>query len=341
MSKTVTDGDETAESHDQTSGSGNISAPAACPQQRYAVNGVTMGTRYSATFYAPAQLDVAPIEIALRAAVGAVDDQMSTWKPESDLCRFNAAPPGVWVEVPAELLAVVEVGIAIGMASGGAFDIGVGDAVNAWGFGPGGRVPDAGRISRATAGPSLPASATLEIDVAGSRLRKHAPVSLDLSGIAKGFGVDQLSGVLQRAGIRDHVVSIDGEIRAHGRKADGTPWRVAVEQPDRTARTIARIVSVSDRAIATSGDYRHRVEHEGGSVSHTVDPRTRRPVGNALASVTVLASTCCEADAWATALMVLGERHGPALAIRRNLDALFLIREGRTMQEITTGRSWR
>lgn len=290
---------------------------------RIALNGPTMGTRWSALFYAPPGFDPAPVQAAFQAAVDAVDAQMSTWKPDSDLMRLNAAPVGTWQDIPADLARVLALGLAIGRASGGAFDIGQGDAVRAWGFGPAAADPRA--IRDAMLAPRCPAHAVLELDA--NRVRKMAPISLDLNGIAKGYGVDCLAEVLSAHGIRDALVGIDGEMRALGLRPDGSPWTIAVEAPDRDRRAPHSILTLQDAAVATSGDYRHWVTVQGRHLSHTMDPARGAPLLAPPASVTVIAPTCAMADAWATALMVLGADRGARLARQTGLDALFLCRD--------------
>jgi thiamine biosynthesis lipoprotein len=289
---------------------------------RHALNGPTMGTRWSALFHAAPGFDPEPVRGALQAAVAEVDAQMSTWKPESDLMRLSASPVGEWVEVPRHLLEVLHLGLEIGRASGGAFDIGMGDAVTAWGFGPG--EPDPALIRAAMAAPRRPAHELLE--TAGSRVRKLAPLRPDLNGIAKGFGVDRLADVLLSFGISAGLVGIDGEMRAMGTRPDGEPWAIAVEAPDPLRRSVHSVLALEDAAVATSGDYRHWVEVGGGRLSHTMDPRRGAPLAASPASVTVVAQSCAEADAWATALMVMGTEKGAALARRRGLNARFLLR---------------
>jgi thiamine biosynthesis lipoprotein len=290
---------------------------------RHALNGPTMGTRWTALFFAPPGFDPAPVQAALQVAVAAVDAQMSTWTPDSDLMRLNAAPVGHWQHIPAELAAVLALGLAIGRASGGAFDIGMGDAVRAWGFGPVAADPRA--IRSVAAAPRRPAHEVLELD--GNRARKTAPVSLDLNGIAKGHGVDRLAEVLRDHGIRHALVGIDGEMRAMGRRPDGRPWTIAVEAPDRDRRAPHSLLTLQDAAVATSGDYRHWVTVNGRHLSHTMDPGRGAPLLAPPASVTVIAPTCAEADAWATALMVTGVDAGAVLARQAGLDALFLARD--------------
>ena len=290
---------------------------------RLALNGPTMGTRWSAVVFAAAGFDPAPLRAALQAAVDEVDAQMSTWRSDSDLRRLNAAPAGEWTPAPAGVIEVLRLGLEIGRATGGAFDIGLGDAVTAWGFGPEAAAPE--RIRAAMAAPRRPAHELLEIGE--GRVRKTAPLALDLNGIAKGHGVDRLAEVLRDHGIADALVGIDGEMRAMGLRPDGAAWTVAVEAPDPDRRAPHAVLVLHDAAVATSGDCRHWVEVQGRRLSHTMNPATGAPLPAPPASVTVVARTCAEADAWATALMVLGPEKGAALARARGLDALFLLRD--------------
>ena len=290
---------------------------------RIALNGPAMGTRWSALFFADRVRDTDAIRAALQAAVDEVDTQMSMWNAESALMRINAAPVGDWVVVPEQLRAVLRLGLEIGRASGGAFDIGMGDAVTAWGFGPGAAAPEG--IRAVMDAPRRPAQEVLEIE--GMQLRKTAPIALDLNGIAKGYGVDRLAETLRDHGIADALVGIDGEMRAMGLRPDGEAWIIAVEAPDPDRRTPQSVLALQDAAVATSGDYRHWVEVHGRRLSHTMDPRRGAPLIASPASVTVVARTCAEADAWATALMVLGAERGADLARQRGLDALFLLRD--------------
>jgi thiamine biosynthesis lipoprotein len=282
-----------------------------------------MATRWSALVFTAPDFDPAPVRVALQAAVDDVDAQMSTWNPDSDLMRLNAAPVGTWVSVPDQLIEVLHLGLEIGRASRGAFDIAMGDAVTAWGFGAEAAAPD--RIRAAIDIARVPAHEALEIGEA--RVRKSAPVVLDLNGIAKGYGVDRLADTLRDHGIRDALVGIDGEMRALGLRPDGTPWTIAIEAPDPERRTPHSILALEDAAVATSGDYRHWVEVQGRRLSHTMDPVRGAPLIASPASVSVVARTCAEADAWATALMVLGPEKGAILAQKRGLDALFLLRD--------------
>jgi thiamine biosynthesis lipoprotein len=153
---------------------------------------------------------------------------------------------------------------------------------------------------------------------------------LDLSGIAKGFGVDELARVMRAAGLSSWLVGIDGEMRAAGGKPDGNPWAVGHERPDRDTRSLMGVIELDDSAVATSGDYRHVVEIDGGRHAHTIDPRRDAPLANNIASVTVVAPTAMAADAWATALMVLGGEAGAVLARRVGVSAIFVSKQGDT-----------
>ncbi|MRU14377.1 FAD:protein FMN transferase [Roseovarius sp. A21] len=290
---------------------------------RVALNGPTMGTRWSALFFRDPGFDRDAIKVALQAAVDEVDAQMSTWKPDSDLMRLNAAAVGDWVAIPERLEHVLRLGLEIGRATDGAFDIGMGDAVTAWGFGPEAAAP--ADIRTAMAATRHPAHEVLEMS--GPHVRKIEPITIDLNGIAKGYGVDCLAETLREHGITDALVGIDGEMHAMGLRPDGEAWTIAVEAPDASCRTPHSVLTLEDAGVATSGDYRHWVEVQGRRLSHTMDPRRGAPLIASPASVTVVARSCTEADAWATALMVLGSEAGLALARQRGLDALFLLRD--------------
>ena len=297
-----------------------------------------MGTRWSVLFHVPETFGMVALEAALARAVADVDRQMSTWKPDSDLMRLNASAPGTWVPVPAELMLVLEKGVEIGRASGGAFDVGLGDLVNAWGFGPSGKTADGEAIRRRLGKAQSPTHEVLELDRSGGRARKHAPVTLDLSGIAKGFAVDAMAEVVQGFGVASALVALDGELKAMGARPDGAPWIVAVEKPDYDMRAPLGVVALHNAAIATSGDYRHWIEIGEARLSHTMDRLRGGPVTNNVASVSVICPSCMEADAWATALLVLGQGKGLELARRNGLDALFIVRSGDTLSQVSVGQ---
>lgn len=296
--------------------------------------GPTMGTSWSVQLpRPPAGVDQAALYAGITAVLEEVNARMSTYQADSELSRFNAAESTDWFPVSDELVRLVDTALAVSTLSDGAFDVTVGPLVNLWGFGPEVQADE------------LPAQA--EIDAALVRvgwtllhtrteppaLRKDRPdVYVDLSAIAKGHGVDRVAAVLEAAGVRDYLAEIGGELRGRGVNAEGEPWRIAVERPDPGRRAVLRVVALTDQAMATSGDYRNFFELDGRRYSHSIDPATGRPVDHQLASVTVLAERCGEADAWATALLVLGPEQGRALADERGLAALFVERIGEELR---------
>lgn len=296
------------------------------------LEGATMGTRWSVLIETEAAADLQP---ALQAAVDRVDAQMSTWTPDSDLMRFNAAALDAWIALPPELMTVLAEALAISRATGGAFEINLGAAVRAWGFS--GAQIDIDAIQAASQAPWTAATAALELDLPRGLARKSARLALDLSGIAKGYGVDQLAEVLTGFGHKQALCAIDGELRALGTQADGTPWPVVVEQPDSAARQPHSVLSLDSGAVATSGDYRHFVTIRNQRLSHTIDPRRRAPLLQAPASVSVLGPSCMKADAMATALMVMGQKAGLEFAKASGLNALFLLREAEGLRAQGTG----
>lgn len=292
--------------------------------------GPTMGTEWSVLMDGPAP---DTLETALQNAVNDVDMQMSTWKPNSDLMRLNAAPVGDWVNLPAQLLRVLAAGLEISRATDNAFEMNIGDAVRAWGFGA--DQIDLVAIRTASTSPRARATETLHLDSQNARAKKTAPLALDLSGIAKGFGVDRLAEVLTHFGVAHALCTIDGEVRALGTQAAGMPWPVAIERPDMSHHH--SIITLDGGAIATSGDYRHFVTVKGHRLSHTIDPRRGAPLVGAPASVSVMAQTCMRADAMATALTVMGITVGLEYARKNRISALFLIREGGAFGDHGTG----
>ena len=178
----------------------------------------------------------------------------------------------------------------------------------------------------------------MELDRAAGRVRKRAPLLLDLCGIAKGYAVDRMAHVLQEHGVRHALAALDGELRAVGGQSGGLPWRVALESPEPERRAVRGVIELEDLAVATSGDYRRYLDVGGARLAHTMDPRRWLPVNNGVASVTVLAQTCMQADAWATALLVAGPGEGLAMAQRMGMDVLFLLRRGESLIELGLGR---
>jgi thiamine biosynthesis lipoprotein len=310
--------------------------PRTSTDRALALGGPTMGTRWSVLTDDPVQgARAQELQESCAAAVALVDAQMSTWTADSDLMRLNAAPPDSWVPLPQGLMAVLSAGVAVSRQTGGAFEMNVGDAVRAWGFGT--EPIDLGAIRAASARPRVPAMDVLELDAATGRARKSGPVALDLSGIAKGYGVDRLAETARALGLRHALCSIDGEVRALGPRRDGQAWAVGIDAPEDTSRGRHSVVALDDMAIATSGDYRHFVTVGTARLSHTMDPKRGAPLVDAPASVTVLSASCMMADAMATALMVMGAKTGAEFAGRQGISALFLLRSTDGCRSVGTG----
>ncbi len=292
--------------------------------------GGAMGTTWNARLVAPpAGLDNVALTAELDALFAAIEQSMSTYRPDSELSRFNAAQSTDWYPVSAELCVLAAQSLAISRSTDGAFDVTVGPLVNLWGFGPGGATaqpPEAERIAAA-----LPATGfdKLQADCAQPALRKSVPaLYVDLSAIAKGYAVDRAAELLLGRGVRNFMLELGGEVRVSGENAARGPWRIALEKPVEYGRVVQTVMLLSDVAVATSGDYRNFFEHGGRRYSHAIDPRSGYPVRHTAFSVSVLAETAAEADALATALLVLGPEEGLSYADTHDLAASYLLQEG-------------
>lgn len=284
-----------------------------------------MGTDWSLQAVAPPRDAAAIVQRALDLVVA----QMSQWEPDSDLSRFNRAPAGAWQAVPPELLQVVEAALAIADASGGAFDPGLGRLTEAWGFGSAG--PVAARPDPSIAAPR----GGIAFDRQAGKLRREEGASLDLSGIAKGYGVDLAAERLRDAGVRHFLIEVGGELRGEGIRPDGHPWWVDVEPPPGWNGLPWRI-ALHDLSVATSGDYRRGLEIEGRRYSHSFDPRTGLPIRNGITSATVIHRSCIMADGWATALTVAGPAAALDMADAHGLAACLIADEREYVS-----RAWR
>lgn len=292
-------------------------------------SGPIMGTAYTVKAIGlPAAVSRSEAGAEIASRLERINQLMSTYLDDSELSRFNRTEAGEWYRVSEETAIVVAAAIGLHRLTGGAFDITVGPLVNLWSFGPDGtpeRVPDDDEIAAAAL-----RCGSDKIDVGlepASLIKSRDDVYVDLSAIAKGFAVDQVAEYLDEIGVTSYMVEVGGEVRARGRKSDGSAWRIGIEAPQLDGgRSLSRAVPLLDGALATSGDYRNYFEVDGVRYSHTIDPRTGRPVRHALASVTVVAESCARADGLATALMVLGPVEGRALAQKNDIAALFLVR---------------
>lgn len=292
-------------------------------------NGATMGTGYSVRLgNHPGDGSLTLIREAVGAALTEVDARMSTYRNTSELMRLNRLAANEWQTLSQPTLHVVSEAWDMSRSSGGAFDATVGPLVDLWGFGPPGSVSTAPSPSAVDGLRERIGWGSLEVDLEAGRVRKQrTDLSLDLSGIAKGYGVDAVAAVLDANGIEDYLVEVGGELRTKGRRPGGSAWRVGIERPEAGTRSVHRVVDLAGGAIATSGDYRNFFEDGAARYAHTLDPRTGRPVEHALASASVIAGSATMADAASTTLMVMGPESGYDWAVSRGLAAHFLARE--------------
>ncbi|MEZ5572323.1 MAG: FAD:protein FMN transferase [Halioglobus sp.] len=286
-----------------------------------------MGTSWHVS-YIPA--DESPNEGRLRAGIEdqleKVNRDMSTYREDSEIRQFSAAATDTWITPSADFYRVLTTALDVGTKSEGAYDITVAPLVDLWGFGPDGSIsqpPSDQRINeiRARVG-----QRQLRVDAERRRVMKLRELSLDFSSLAKGYAVDQVAEWLRTQGVSRFVVEVGGEMRLSGLSGRGDPWRIAIERPESDDRAVAATMHLTDVAVATSGDYRNYFEANGHHYSHTIDPRTGYPVAHDLVSVTVVHPSCMLADAWATALTVLGADRAMAVAQEQGLAVYFIRR---------------
>ncbi|GGO80520.1 FAD:protein FMN transferase [Marinobacterium nitratireducens] len=285
-----------------------------------------MGTTFSVKWVSNDPGSVERIAPKLEQSLAAVNQSMSTYMEDSELSVLNREPAGSVTEVSEGLFQVLSLSQRISESSDGAFDVTVGPLVNLWGFGPDGRIthaPEQAEIDRIRAHTGY---RKLHLDPNGRKVTRDAALYVDLSGIAKGYGVDELARVLEGEGVDSYLVEVGGELRARGTKPDGSPWRIAIESPVAGERDVQRIIEVHEIGVATSGDYRNYFEENGIRFSHTIDPATGRPISHKLASVTVLSPTCAEADGLATMFTVMGAERGFQYAVDNGVAAFFIVK---------------
>ena len=298
------------------------------------ISGPTMGTEYHISWVSDKRnsIDLASEKKNIHQQVDqlllAINKSMSTYDPQSELSLINHNFNPKWQTISKELYEVLDMAAEVTAQSHKAFDVTVGPLVNLWGFGPdksNDQIPEQAKIDALMAKIGSD-SIALRQQEGLFQLRLGAPRYIDLSAIAKGYAVDILGNLLQAQGVDNYLIEVGGEIIAHGVKPQKQPWRIAIEAPNDDGRSVQIIIPLSNMGIATSGDYRNFFEQEGHRFSHTIDGRTGYPVEHKLASVSVLHESVALADAWATALTVLGSEQGLRLAEEYNLAAYFIVR---------------
>ncbi|OZT74335.1 FAD:protein FMN transferase [Vreelandella boliviensis] len=302
-------------------------------------DGNIFGTFYQVTIMDPLTLgESLDLEEGFKAELESVDQAMSTYRDDAELIAFNEAPLEEWQPLSNELIEVLAISQSVAEASHGAFDITVGDLVNLWSFGPGARTevePSDDVLAEQLTQVGFDA---LEIDSQNMQARRTRDVFVDLSGVAKGHATDRVAAYLNQQGIEHYLVNLGGDLIARGLRdeEEQTPWRIGIEVPEDGQQRAQHIIPLESMSVATSGDYRNYFEVDGQRFSHTIDPRTGRPVTHQLASVSVFHPSNAWADAWATALLVVGEEDAIQMALDNSLKVLMLVREGDEWRSIAS-----
>lgn len=306
--------------------------------QELAISGPTMGTTYSIKVAsAPDNVDAHALRTAADQVLERIDRSMSGYRDDSEISRFNAAASTEWFEVSSDLAIVVDYALQVSRESGGTFDITVGPLVAAWGFGARGEpidLPDDAKLAELQARVGYQ---KLTARLNPPALRKSDPtVQVDLNGIAPGYAVDLMAERFIEMQLGHFMIDLGGEVRAQGRNARGKLWRIAVERPIDTEPEPYAIVELDNAAVTTSGEYRHYYYRDGRRYSHTIDPRTGRPVEHSLASVVVMGPTSMYTDAWTKVMNVLGTEAGHALALKLAMPVMFIEAQGTELRSVTT-----
>lgn len=288
-------------------------------------DGPTMGSRYSIQYVRHSS---APgpkaVQVEVENILAEVDRQFSTYRSDSDTARFNALPAGRCQVMPGPVLELIRVGEQLSSQSDGSFDLTVEPLLNLWGFGP---------QAREEKVPSAEALAEMQqrvghthLRIEGDQLCKDAAVEVDFNSIAAGYAVDTIAARLEAMDIHDYLAEVTGELKAAGKKPDGAPWKIALEEPRDDQQVAQRIINVDGYGVSTSGDYRNYFQQDGKRYSHTLDAHTGAPVLHALASVTVIHPSALMADGLSTLLLILGPERGWDYAETHNIGAFFVIR---------------
>ncbi|WP_349746676.1 FAD:protein FMN transferase [Pseudomonas frederiksbergensis] len=288
-------------------------------------DGPTMGSRYSIQYVRHASTPgPKAVQAEVENILADVDRQFSTYRSDSDIERFNNLPANHCQKMPAPILELIRVGEQLSSQSDGSYDLTVEPLLNLWGFGPQAReekVPSAEALAEVQ---QRVGHRHLRID--GDQLCKDAAVEVDFNSIAAGYAVDTIAARLEALGIHDYLAEATGELKAVGKKPDGSPWRIALEEPRDDQQVAERVIAVDGYGVSTSGDYRNYFEQGGRRYSHTFDARTGTPVLHTLASVTVIHPSALMADGLSTLLLILGPERGWDYAQTHDIAAFFVIR---------------
>ncbi len=300
------------------------------------LNGPTMGTTYNIKYTQQAGIpDSSHLQTEIDRLLEQVNDQMSTYREDSELSRFNQHQSSEPFQVSEQTATVVKEAIRLNALTLGALDVTVGPLVNLWGFGPEARrdtVPSEQELAARKAKTGIE-----HLSISGHFLSKAIPdLYVDLSTIAKGWGVDVVADFIESQGIENYMVEVGGEMRLKGLNAQGIPWRIAIEKPSVQERSVQEIIEPGNMAIATSGDYRNYFERDGRRYSHIINPQTGYPIDNKVVSVTVLDKSSMTADGLSTGLMVLGEEKAMAVAELNQIPVFMIIKTDDGFREVVS-----
>lgn len=291
--------------------------------QEYQLQGSTMGTYYTVKFYAEQKPDLIKLQQIVDTELELINDLMSTYRPQSELMRFNTQLSTEPMQISPQTAKVIAEAIRVGQQSAGILDVTVGPLVELWGFGARGRITHAPSQAELDAIRSVVGIEKLQLD--GLQLAKSdARVAVDLSTIAKGYGVDRLAEIMLEYGFNRFMIDIGGDMRVGEAKPNGL-WRIAIEKPINSTRTVQRILSLENIALATSGDYRNYFEEDGIRFSHLIDPRSGHPIRHKTVSSTVLHPDAITADAYATTLNILPLEEALAFAEQHQIAVLLIV----------------
>ncbi|MEM6585927.1 MAG: FAD:protein FMN transferase [Pseudomonadota bacterium] len=298
------------------------------------LSGEAWGTTYRVKIVASEEaFDEAATTKALRDTLVRVDNHLSNWNPASEVSRFNAQGSTEPVAVSPAFASVLAASDQVHRQSEGFFDVTLAPVIELWGFGSGKPGPDTlakqpGEVAIREALARVGQTKVIAFDPAAPSLRKADPgVSVFLSALAKGAGIDAIDTAIRDLGHTNYLIEVGGDLIAKGPGPSGQGWRIAIEQPVSGARQMGEVIALNGIAMATSGDYRNYFEEGGVRYSHIIDPQTGKPITHRTASVTVLSDKAVLADAWATALLAAGEERGRAIAAREGIAALFISRQ--------------
>ncbi len=308
------------------------------PSELKTISGTTMGTTFTVKIVDDKNITVNydSLDLKIKNLLAEINKQMSTYIPESEISKFNNYDSTSWFSISYDFASLVQTSLNISKQTGGAFDITVGPLVNLWGFGPELKNTEIPGVKDLLNAKSKTGYHLIDVKIDTPSVRKSiADAYIDLSAIAKGFAVDKICEHLSSIEIKNYMVEIGGEVKTAGKNNKNESWKIGIETPDNQS-TIQEIISISNYALATSGDYNNYFEENDVRYSHTIDPKTGMPVTHKLASVTVLHRSCTLADAYATAIDVMGPTAGYDFALKENLNILMIVRENASFKKITT-----